>query len=388
MDGLEMQRRVEHLLDEDAAGTWLDTRTTYDYLWEGAKRFVGRIECLTSYQDITTVADQVNYVLDAKFLKLYLTDRQNRYYVRYTINTDTDSTATINEGTAFAVGDTTLTVTDGTQFVVDNHILIEDEVLLVTAVSTNNLTVTRGFQDTTAAEHADLTAIYKRVSVYHTLPYKDYSEIIYANRVAGADAVDVPDHFSIRDKQSLSPQITGTVTAAGAASGGECTLTDSDALFTTTDYVSPGDTVHNTTDGSSGVVLSITSATVLVCALFGGTGNDWSYNEDDDNYVIQPQGRFELILDPPPDDASDIVRVWYVEVPVPVYSDYGTYRFRQHNIEHIVEYAAAKYKYRDNEPGFAKEFLGVWDRKVREEAFNLRPFTRERKWGVNLKKRR
>ncbi len=308
MDGAEMQHRVEDFLDEESTGTWLSTRTTYDYLWEGAKRFVGRIECLTSYQDITTVADQVNYVLDAKYLKLYLTDRQNRYYVRY----------------------------------------------------------------------------YDQ-SNYSFITYKDYKEIVYANKIAAADAVDVPDHFSIRDQQSLYSQITGTATSAGAASGGECTLTDTSGLFTTTDYVSAGDIIHNTTDESSGIVLSVTDATNLVCALFGDNGNDWT---SQDAYVIQPQGRLELILDPPPDDADDTVRIWYVEVPAPVYSHYGTYRFRQHNIEHIVEYAAAKYKYRDNEPAFAKEFLGVWDRKVREEAFNLRPFTKERKWGVNLKKRR
>lgn len=312
MDGLEMQRRVEQILGEDEAGTWLDTRTTYDYLWEGAKRFVGRIECLTSYQDITTVANQVNYVLDAKFLKLYLTDKQNRYYVRY-----------------------------------------------------------------------------KENFTYHMLPYKDYKDIIYANTyqlVADAtqEGVDVPTRFSIRDKQSLYTQVTADASAAGAKTGGQCTLTDDDNTFQTLG-VSAGDAIHNTDDESSGVVLSVTAETALVCALFGGTDNDWT---SEDTFVIQPQGRFELILDPPPDDASDTVRVWYVEIPAPVYSDYGSYRFRQHNIEHIVEYAAAKYKYRDNEPAFANEFLGVWDRKVREEAYNLRPFTRERKWGVNLKKRR
>ena len=314
MDGLEMLRRVEQILGEDEAGTWLDTRTTYDYLWEGAKRFVGRIECLTSYQDITTVANQVNYALDAKFLKLYLKDRQNRYYVRY--------------------------------------------------------------KEATSGSYSFLT-------------YKDYSEIIYANQeqlVADAtqEGVDVPSHFSIRDQQSLDSQISDTAdNDGGSAVAGVATLTMDTVVFTD---VSPGDIIRNTTDSSDGIVLTTESTfKILTMVLFGGTDNEIDAN---DAFIIQPQGRFELILDPPPDDASDTVRVWYVEVPAPVYSDYGTYRFRQHNMEHIVEYAAAKYKYRDNEPGFAKEFLSVWDRKVREEAYNLRPFTRERKWGVNLKRRR
>lgn len=314
MDGLEIQRRVEDLLDEESTGTWLNTRTTYDYAWEGAKRFVSRVECLTSYQDITTVADQVNYVLDAKFLKLHLKDTQNRYYARY--------------------------------------------------------------KEATSAAYSFLT-------------YKDYDEIIYANQAqlvtdATQEGVDVPSHFSIKDKADLYAQVTADASAAGAASGGQCILTDDNNTFVTFG-VAAGDPIHNTDDGSSGVVLSVTSETALVCALFGGTDNDWT---EGDTFVIQPQGRFEVILDPPPDDASDTVRIWHVEIPAPVYSDYGSYRFRQHNIEHIVEYAAAKYKYRDNEPNFAKEFLGAWDRKVREEAFNLKPFTKERKWGVNLKKRR
>ncbi len=314
MDGLEIERRVEDFLDEDEAGTWLNTRTTYDYAWEGAKRFVARTECLTSYQDITTVADQVNYVLDAKYLKLYLKDRQNRYYARY--------------------------------------------------------------KEATSAAYSFLT-------------YKDYDKIIYANQAqlvtdAIQEGVDVPSNFSIRDKQTLNSQISDTAdNDGGSAVGGVATLTMNTAVFTD---VSPGDIIHNTTDSSDGIVLT-TEATfkILTIAFFGGDDNEIDAN---DAFIIQPQGRFELILDPPPDDASDTVRVWYVEIPAPVYSDYGTYRFRQHNIEHIVEYAAAKYKYRDNEPGFAKEFLGVWDRKVREEAFNLRPFTQERKWGVNFKKRR
>jgi len=159
----------------------------------------------------------------------------------------------------------------------------------------------------------------------------------------------MPQCFAIRDKRALYSQITGTATSAGDASGGECTLTDTSGVFTTTDYVSKGDVIHNTTDGSSGVVLSITSATALVCALFGGTGNDW---DTDDAYVIQPQGRLELIIDPPPSTAGHIITLEYIVKPDPVYSDYGSYRFRDQNMESIIEYAAAKYKMRDSEPDF------------------------------------
>jgi len=313
MDGKEYLYALEQILDEDGLATWMKDKTSFWFLWEGAKRYVAKTNCLTSYQDIATVADQVNYVLDVKYLKLYLRDSFNRFYVRYYDQTN-----------------------------------------------------------------------------YHFITWKDYEDIIHANTYqlvadASQEGVDVPDHFSIRDKQSLYSQITGSATSAGASSGGECTLTNTDALFTTTEYVSAGDIIHNTTDESDGVVLSVTSATALVCALFGdGTDNDWT---DKDDYVIQPQGRYELILDPPPDDEDDTVRVQYIERPEPVFSDYGVYRFSQQGSEAIIDYAAAKYKYRDDQREFAREFLGLWDMKVKEDYTNMRPMIKKRGFKVNLKKR-
>jgi hypothetical protein len=70
---------------------------------------------------------------------------------------------TINEGAAFAKSDTTLTVTSGTTLgaVANSYILIGSEILLVTAVSTNDLTVTRAQDGTTAAAHADGSKVYR-----------------------------------------------------------------------------------------------------------------------------------------------------------------------------------------------------------------------------------
>lgn len=67
---------------------------------------------------------------------------------------------TINEGGTFSASDTTLTVTTGTKFRAGWFIEIDSEVLKVTAVATNNLTVTRGQMGTTAADHADSSVIY------------------------------------------------------------------------------------------------------------------------------------------------------------------------------------------------------------------------------------
>ena len=74
-----------------------------------------------------------------------------------------DSGADINEGAQFSATDTTLTVTDGSKFAVGQTILIESEQLYMTAISANDLTVTRGVNGSTAATHADSTdiSIYK-----------------------------------------------------------------------------------------------------------------------------------------------------------------------------------------------------------------------------------
>ena len=49
-----------------------------------------------------------------------------------------------------------LDVTDGSQFVVEEVILIDDERMLITEIAENTLTVTRGYEGTTAAAHPKL----------------------------------------------------------------------------------------------------------------------------------------------------------------------------------------------------------------------------------------
>ena len=66
---------------------------------------------------------------------------------------------TINEGGTFSDSDTTLTVTSGTGIAADDFILIDNEILKVTNVSTNDLTVTRAQSGTEASTHADGTTV-------------------------------------------------------------------------------------------------------------------------------------------------------------------------------------------------------------------------------------
>ena len=70
-----------------------------------------------------------------------------------------DSGADINQGGSFSSTATTLTVTDGGRFSVGDTLSINSESLYVSAISTNDLTVTRGVNGTTAAAHDDGTDI-------------------------------------------------------------------------------------------------------------------------------------------------------------------------------------------------------------------------------------
>lgn len=55
---------------------------------------------------------------------------------------------------------TTLNVSDGTNFETYQYIKIEDEILFITAISTNALTVERGVNGSTAAIHVQTTEVY------------------------------------------------------------------------------------------------------------------------------------------------------------------------------------------------------------------------------------
>jgi hypothetical protein len=300
VDGKDLLRRLRQLLNEDTDSGWLDTETSYDYLYEAAKQIADRTGCLRSSQDITTVAEDDEYNLNPDFLRLYAKNRDNNYFI-----------------------------------------ILDDD------------------------------------SNKHILTWKDYEDILYDNNTT---SVAIPTRFSIIDT-SKSDQITGTATSDGDASAGECTLTDTSADFTT---VNAGAIVHNTTDGSDGVVLSKTSTTALVVALFGGTGNDW---DSSDAYVIQPQSRYQIYLSPPPSTADYTLTVPYIQQPAPVYSDYGIYRFPDQYKEPMIKYAFWLYKYRDTDPDLGDAMYKFWDMEMSRAAHSINRGQRPGGFKVNFKKR-
>lgn len=208
---------------------------------------------------------------------------------------------------------------------------------------------------------------------------KDYNEILYETT---QDAVEYPYNFAVIDGSQAVSNKTGTATSNGTSVGGECTLTDNLADFS---LLAAGDSVHNNTDGSTGIVLSVTSSTAIVTALFGGTANDWTSG---DSYAVVPKSRSVIVIDPPPSVDSVTLTVPYVQRPIPVFSDYGTYRFQHEYNLAIIMYAAWLYKYRDSAPNMGDKFFVHFDNQVKRYCFDISSrFRNNRRMKVNMKVR-
>lgn len=400
MDGKEALRRLREMLDEESTGTWMDTRTSYDYLWEAATEYTDRTGCLTNEQRIITTANKPNYTLGWDYLRLYLRDADNKFYIKFN-NGSSDSFITHKDYEDIYYNNTnyivdlnasTTGLTAATGSFTDT--LQEFDVWQTTAGNAGYQIVTydndgresKAFLGALAGTALTAINVHSVLAVTGTQGWTDGSSTGTKSsyEVRKVSSQTVPSYFTIRDKQALHAQITGTATTTGDDTENFSYLTDTSGLFLTTDYVSIGDTIHNTTDASDGLVISIESGTKLGVALHGGTDNEW---DTSDAYVIQPQGRSEIYFDPPPSTTGHLIRIPYIARPAPVYHGYGTYRFSQKAMEAIIKYAAWLYKYRDSTPDFGDRLFIMWDKAVRDEAHRLNPYLTQRKLKVNLKAR-
>lgn len=150
-----------------------------------------------------------------------------------------------------------------------------------------------------------------------------------------------PSQVAIRETPDAEDEETGTATAAGAAAGGECVLTDTTKDFTDTNKVYARSVVHNTDDGSTGYVLAVASETTIRTALFGGTANEWNSG---DAYAIEPVNPFQLVLDAPAEDDGHTIEVPFLTMPAPVYSDYGVWRLPLRSCRAICAGAASLFQ--------------------------------------------
>lgn len=221
---------------------------------------------------------------------------------------------------------------------------------------------------------------YNDGSTFFYIPMKD-DDLRFKNKTFSTTSVEVPDSFSIVYDDTEDTQVTGTETSGGSLVAGKSTLTDSTAGFSD---VEAGDTVHNTTDGAMGIVLSKTSSTVLVTAMFDGTNNYWTSS---DAYVIQPQAKYKLTLQPPPSTASETLTVGFLRRPKPVYSDYDVFQFPVQFQDALVYYAVGFYKYRNQMHDEGNLWFGSADKMVRDYNKSSNETFDRRRAIVNFKKR-
>lgn len=165
--------------------------------------------------------------------------------------------------------------------------------------------------------------------------YMAHQTVYYNNDTT---SVSIPPNFTIHDKTSLPSQLTGATTSAGALSGGVATLTDTGESFETT--VNPRDIVHDTSNGYSGVVLSVTDDENLITAIFDDNGDPQAWASSS-AWVIQPNPLTQIQLVPPPSTASHTVTVPYVVKPNPVYGDFYTWRINEVYHKAFCFYAAS-----------------------------------------------
>jgi hypothetical protein len=210
------------------------------------------------------------------------------------------------------------------------------------------------------------------------ITWTPHEKIVYGNNTT---SVSIPSRFTVAGKASLDSQVTGTTSAVGAATGGKSTLTDTTADFSD---IEAGDWVHNTSDTSHGIVISKTSSTVLTTALFNGTADDWTSG---DAYIIQPQGRLQLIVDPPSSTAAHTITVDYLQRPAPVYTDYDVFRYPREFTPALVKYAAWLYKYRDREPNYGDKWYIAFENQAGLLKAQTNDMLRRKTFKMKLKAR-
>ena len=293
MDGKNLKRKLQNLLNMVGDTDFFDERSGYDYLYAAARQWVIETECLSTTQSITTVAKQAAYTLSGDFLALYLKNN-GKYYIKFYDGSD-----------------------------------------------------------------------------YTFIDFRPYEDVIYDDNTT---SVAIPSYFTLKDDPTLDTLVSDTAdNDGGSAVGGKATLTMNTAVFTD---VTPGDIIHNTTDGSDGVVVSTESTgKILGVCLFGGTDNEIDAS---DAFVIQPRKRMQLVFDPPPLTADYTATVYYLQSPPPVYSDYDVYKLPYDYSDALVHYAAWLFKYRDQKPDIGDRFFLYWKDQITEaRRLTYRGFAKE-----------
>ena len=300
MEGFTLKRKLQELLQESPSGTFMNDRTTYDYIYAAVNDFNFRTHYSTGTQTINISPTVATYNLNPDYVCPQLSDDYNRPFFLWNYNGAISNVYPMDYDTQILAQSTT-----------------------TSTVATNYSTV---------------------------------------------NAVPMST-------------MTGTATSVGLLVNGESILTDvTNSQFST---VAVGDYVHDTTDGSDGVVMGVISSTQIYTTLFGGVANQWSLN---DGYIIIPQQRYSIVFYPIP-SASATATIYYVKAPAPVYSVYRSYAIPFQYDDPIIGFAAFKYKYRDQAPQFGDALYQHYELATKKFASEMRKgIDKKSGFRVNLTK--
>jgi hypothetical protein len=151
MIGILYLQQLSEILSE-FSGTWINLKTSFDYLYEAAKDFSKETRCCHGSQTITTVASQSAYNLNSDFLEVMTSDDHGYPQVAYSDGTDTrwlswesasdqiQSDASAGETSSFAIMDASIgTRISGTASVTHAH--AGGESLLESATSLTSVAI-------------------------------------------------------------------------------------------------------------------------------------------------------------------------------------------------------------------------------------------------------
>ena len=122
MEGFALVRKLTEALEETASGSFMNSRTSYDYLYSAVQDFNFRTHYLTNTQVINITANNSEYPLNPDFVSLALLDRFNQPFVKWTYGGQDSfvyprdySSVVLENSTAMATIATSLSIVDASQ---------------------------------------------------------------------------------------------------------------------------------------------------------------------------------------------------------------------------------------------------------------------------------
>ena len=84
MEGYTLLRTIREMLNETSTGTFLNDRTSYEYVYSAVQDFNLKTHYMTNVQTINVIAGKSEYDLNADFVDMALMDSYNRKFIKCT----------------------------------------------------------------------------------------------------------------------------------------------------------------------------------------------------------------------------------------------------------------------------------------------------------------